>query len=155
MFLKAVRTLGCSALALALVAPAVEAQWIEAPGKGWADLTFYHLDTREAYEFDGEVRDFFADGHAITNSGFLTMALGLVRGVDAWAQVAYHRLRFDDAKEDRLRSGIGDSSFHLRVAPLSYLGVDFSFAIRGGVKVALGDFAVDSDIIPLGDGQRD
>ena len=65
------------------------------------------------------------------------------------------RLRFDDASDDRLRSGIGDTNFYLRIRPLHYLGSDFPLAVRGGVKVPVGDFAVASDVIPLGDGQTD
>ena len=75
--------------------------------------------------------------------------------MDAWVQIPYHRLTYNDARDDRLRTGIGDTNLYLRVAPLHYLGFDFPWAIRGGAKVAVGDFAVDSEIIPLGDGQTD
>ena len=34
---------------------AVQAQWVESPGEGWADLTVYHLDTTENFGFDGEI----------------------------------------------------------------------------------------------------
>ncbi len=115
----------------------------------------YHLDTRKAYEFNGELDDFFADGHAVSTAVFVTAAVGLLPGVDAWLQVPYQRLRYDDARDDRLRSGIGDSRVYLRASPLRPFGSDFPFAIRGGVKFAVGDFAVDSEIIPLGDGQTD
>ena len=140
---------------LLFLATSGEAQWVEAPGEGWADLTTYHLDTRESYEFNGEVRDFFAEGHAISTSIFVTLAGGLLPGVDGWIQVPYHRLTYNDARDDRLRTGIGDTNFYLRTAPLHYFGIDFPLAVRGGVKVPVGEFAVDSEIIPLGDGQTD
>ena len=101
------------------------------------------------------MRDFFADGRAENTSVYVTFAAGLFPGVDAWVQVPYHRLRYDDARDDRLRTGVGDSNLYLRTAPLRYLGSDFPFAVRGGPKVSVGDFAVDSEVIPLGDDQTD
>ena len=142
-------------LSLAALATSAEAQWVEIPGQGWADLTAYYLDTQEVFDFDGDVRDFFADGHAVSTSVFLTLAAGILPGVDGWLQVPYHRLQYDDARDDRLRSGIGDTRLYLRIQPLHYLGSGFPLAVRGGVKVAVGDFAVDSEVIPLGDGQTD
>ena len=133
----------------------LEAQWVSRPGKGWADVSVYHLDTREAFGFDGQLGDFFAEGHAVSTSAFLTLAGGLVPGVDGWIQLPYHRLRYDDARADRLRSGVGDTKLFLRVAPLHFLGSELPLAIRSGAKFGVGDFAVDSEVIPLGDGQTD
>lgn len=149
--------LACLALAAAgLCVPRPgAAQWVEEPGSGWADLTVYHQDTREQFGIDGERQRIFADGHSIATAVFLTVAAGLVRGVDAWAQVPWQRLEFDDAAGERLRSGIGDSRFYLRVKPTEYLGFDLPLAVRGGVKVPVGDFQVASEVIPLGDGQTD
>ena len=144
-------------MALAARASGAGAQWVEPPGRGWLDVSVFHLDTREAFHSDGGVRAFdpFTMGHAVSTSAFATVALGLVAGVDAWVQVPYQRLRFDDLGGDRLRTGIGDTRFYLRVQPGRYLGSGFPLAIRGGTKVPVGDFAVDAEIIPLGDGQRD
>jgi len=119
------------------------------------DVTVYHLDTRKAFASDGSEREFFSEGHAVSTSLFLTLAAGLAPGVDAWVQAPYHRLRYDDVAGDRLREGIGDTRIYLRAAPLELLGSDFPFAVRGGVKLPVGDFAVGSEIIPLGDGQTD
>ncbi len=138
-----------------LIPGTVGGQWVSEPGEGWADVSVYYLDTREAFEFDGQLRDFFAGGHAVSTSAFLTLAGGLLPGVDGWIQLPYHRLRYDDFRADRLRSGIGDTKLYLRIAPLRYLGSDLPFSIRGGTKVSVGDFAVDSEVIPLGDGQTD
>lgn len=144
-------------MAVLLLMPRGEAsaQWVEDPGEGWVDLTVYHLDTREQFRFDGEVDDFFSNGHAVSTSVFLTVAAGILPGIDGWIQAPYHRLRFDDAGGDRLRTGLGDTRFFLRGSPLRLLGSDFPLAIRGGVKVPVGDFDVAADVIPLGDGQRD
>lgn len=131
------------------------AQWVEEPGRGWIDVTLYHQDTREAYGVDGEVRRMFTEGHAVSTSLFVTGAIGLFRGVDAWAQVPYSRLEFTDLAGRRLRTGIGDSRLYLRVRPTEYFDVSLPLAIRGGVKAPVGDFAVNSEVIPLGDGQTD
>ena len=133
------------------------AQWVEPPGRGWLDLSVFHLDTREAFRSDGDIAAFdpFTQAHAVSTSAFATVAMGLFPGVDAWVQVPYQRLRFDDLAGDRLRTGIGDARFYLRVQPGRYFGSGFPLAVRGGAKVPVGDFAVDAEIIPLGDGQRD
>lgn len=142
---------------LPLVGPpgALHAQWLEPPGHGWVDLTVYRQDTDEAFGSDGEVRPFFADGRAVSTSVFVTAVAGVVDGLDAWIQMPYHRLTYDDIQDDRLRTGIGDTRFYLRTAPLRFLGSDLPFAIRAGVKVPVSDFEVDAEVIPLGDGQRD
>ena len=143
-----------AALAVLDTAP-VRAQWVEPPGKGWMTLAVYHQDTRDHYDVSGDRRSFFADGHAISTAAFLTGAAGVVPGVDAWVQLAFQRLRYDDGAMDRVATGPGDARFWLRVAPLTWVGSSFPFAIRGGVKLPVGDFNVVSDFIPLGDGQRD
>lgn len=148
----------CAALVtLTGLAGRAPAQWVAPPGRGWMDISVFHLDTREAFHADGEVRAFdpFTQGHAVSTSAFATVALGLVPGVDAWVQVPFQRLRFDDLGGDRLRTGVGDTRLHLRVQPGRYFGSAIPVAIRGGAKVPVGDFAVDAEIIPLGDGQRD
>ena len=139
----------------AVAPPGASGQWLEAPGRGWVDVAVYHQDTREAYDSRGTVRPFSGDGHAVSTSTFLTVAGGIAPGLDAWIQLPYHRLEYDDAVDDRLRSGIGDTRFYLRTAPLRYLGTDFPFAVRAGLKEPVGDFRVDAETIPLGDGQRD
>lgn len=144
------------ALGLLFAVPAQsDAQWVEPPGAGWAALAIYRQDTRQEFRSDGDVRDIFADGHAITTSSFLTLASGLVHGVDAWVQLSFHDLQYNDAAGDRASTGFGDTRAWLRVSPLKWVAFDFPFAIRAGVKLPVGDFDVDAEIIPLGDGQRD
>ena len=140
-----------------LLPTAALAQWVEPPGRGWMDVSVFHLDTRDAFHSDGDIRAFdpFTRGHAVSTAAFATVAVGLVPGVDAWVQMPFQRLRFDDLGGDRLRTGIGDTRLYLRVQPGRYFGSAFPLAIRGGAKVPVGDFAVDAEVIPLGDGQRD
>lgn len=128
---------------------------MEAPGRGWLTLAIYHQDTRRQYDRSGERREFFAGGRAVSTASFLTGAVGIVRGVDLWTQLSWQRLRYDDAVMKRSAAGPGDARVWLRAAPLSWLGSSFPLAIRGGVKLPVGDFDVVADFIPLGDGQRD
>jgi len=131
------------------------AQWVEAPGAGWIAAAVYHQDTRRHYGAEGEARDFFAEGRAVATSSFLTVAAGLFPGVDSWTQLSFHRLRYDDLLGERSAAGVGDVRFWLRAAPLRWLGKELPFAIRAGVKMPAGDFDVNAEVIPLGDGQRD
>ena len=141
-------------LSLTLPMPA-GAQWVEDPGSGWAALATYYQNTTHEFRSNGDKRTIFPDGRAITTSTFLTFALGLAEGLDVWVQPSFHHLQFNDVTADRSSTGFGDTRLWLRGAPLRWLGSDFPFAIRGGVKVPFGDFDVDAEIIPLGDGQRD
>lgn len=152
---RSVRGATAAFLVLVLAPSAVPAQWLEEPGRGWVDLSVYHQDTGEVYGSDGVVRSFFAGGRAVSTSIFLTVAGGLAPHLDAWVQVPYHRLRYDDVQADRRRTGIGDTRLYLRTAPLALFGVDAPLALRAGVKLPVSDFEVDTEVIPLGDGQRD
>ncbi len=119
-------------------------------------LTVFHHDTREEFDTEGEVAPFFADGHAVTTSFFLTAAVGLFHGVDAWVQVPVHRLSFDDAGGERDKTGLGDVRLFLRAGPrLLRAQLPVAVAVRGGVKLPGSDFPVDAEVIPLTEGQRD
>lgn len=131
------------------------AQWVEPPGQGWVSLTTYHQDTRDVYDLNGERGAFAGAGHVVATASFLTVARGLARGFDAWAQFSFQRLRFDDRTGVSTATGIGDTRFYLRFNPLMLAGIDVPVAIRAGVKLPVGDFDVGSDQLPLGDGQRD
>ena len=131
------------------------AQWVEAPGEGWIALAVYHHDTRDRFGPEGDAEPLLADGHAVTTSSFVTMALGILDNVDLWSQASFHRLRYDDAVAERSSSGIGDVRLWLRAAPLRWLESGVPFAIRAGLKVPISEFDVDADEVALGDGQRD
>ena len=153
------RVLGVTALAslVALVVwPSLAAgQWVEAPRQGWASVSAFHQDTRESYDLTGERGDFPGSGHAVATSTFLTVAMGLTTALDGWAQLSFQRLQFDDLTGQSTSTGPGDARFYLRVNPLLLTGIAFPVALRGGVKLPIGDFDVGSSVIPLGDGQRD
>lgn len=142
-------------LAIASTPHVGTAQWVNDTGKGWVDVTVFYQDTKETYQFDGVRREIFADGRARTLSTFVTAAIGLRTGLDGWIQVPVHRLRFDDAADERVSTGLGDQRFFLRVDPTLFGGPSLPLALRGGLKLDGGDFDVDAEIIPLGEGQRD
>jgi hypothetical protein len=136
----------------------VRSQWIEQPGKGWVQASvFHHNTTRRFDELSNEVSLFNEGGRSITTSSILTGVIGLVRGLDVWAQVPFHRLEFNDVVEKRKTTGIGDPRFHVRIGPELILGksLPIPIALRAGVKLSAGSFPVDSEIIPLTEGQRD
>lgn len=144
-----------AALLLAAGPAPSTAQWTEAPGEGWTQVTVFHQDTREEYGENGRVRRFFADGHAVTTSLFVTTAMGIREGLDGWLQVPVHRLEFDDAAGSREQTGLGDVRLFLRAAPVLLGLPGVPVAIRGGVKLPGSDFPVDAEVIPLTEGQRD
>lgn len=130
-------------------------QWVEAPRQGWVSLSAYHQDTRESYDLEGERGDFPGNGHAVASSAFLTVAWGLATGLDTWTQLSFQRLVFDDLTGRSASSGPGDARFYVRLNPFLLGGRAIPIALRGGVKVPVGDFDVGTSVIPLGDGQRD
>jgi hypothetical protein len=131
---------------------------VEPPGTGWVDVGVAHQDTRDKFNRSGEVVPFDSENaRSIVTTVRMTGALGLYRGVDAWADVAVHRLAFNDVQADRLTTGLADPRLYLRVGP-SLAGLDdlpFAVALRGGVKFPVGDFNVDANTISLSQGQRD
>ncbi|MFQ5690153.1 MAG: hypothetical protein ACE5HQ_07765 [Gemmatimonadota bacterium] len=134
----------------------VAAQWTLDPGAGWVQVQVYYQNTRKEYGENANKRRFFFDGHAITTSVFVTAAVGVINGLDVWAQVPVHNLSFDDVAGNRQRTGFGDPRFWVRIGPKLFgLHTDFPIAIRGGVKLPGADFPIDSEIIPLTEGQTD
>ena len=98
------------------------AQWVEPPGQGWIALTTYHQDTRDVYDLDGDKAAFAGAGHVIATASYLTVAGGLARGLDAWAQFSFQRLRFDDRTGVSTATGVGDTRFYVRLNPLLLAG---------------------------------
>ena len=148
----------CLSCGVVLFNPDVaRAQWIEKPGHGWVQISLYHHDTRD--RFDAQKRKvplFNEDGRSITTSLILTGAVGVIHGVDVWGQVPVHRLSFNDIVADRTSFGAGDPSIFLRIGPeLIGLSPSIPVAIRGGTKLSLGSFPIDSEVVPLTEGQQD
>lgn len=148
--------LALPAISLVLLSSApAAAQWIEKAGHGWVQLTVYHHDTDEQFGTEGETRPFFAEGHAVTTSLFVTAAAGVVRGMDVWVQLPAHSLVFTDLAGRRERIGAGDPRVFVRVGPELLGWRARPLALRAGVKFPAGDFPVDAEVIPLTEGQRD
>ncbi|GIV57883.1 MAG: hypothetical protein KatS3mg042_0796 [Rhodothermaceae bacterium] len=97
---------------------AARAQWVEAPGEGWVQVAVYHHDTRRRFDEQGRTRRLFNEGgRSLSTSVFVTAVAGLVRGLDVWGQVPFHRLAFNDVADERTRTGFGDVRLHGRIGP--------------------------------------
>ena len=133
------------------------AQWVEQPGDGWAQVSLYHHDTTRRFDEQRNVESLFnQDSRSITTSLIFTGAFGVHNGVDVWGQLPVHRLSFNDIAAERESFGLGDPKIYVRIGPTLFgLSSSIPVAIRGGVKLAIGDFPVDSEIVPLTEGQRD
>lgn len=149
------------ALLVLLVVPAASAQWVEAPGTGWAQVQVSHQQTQDGFDREGDVVDLTPaqeKGQSIITTARFTGALGLVRGIDAWVDVPYRRQEFNASRtEDLTNTGFGDPRVYLRAGP-SLFGIrtmPVAIALRGGVKFTSGNFNVSSEAISLSEGQRD
>lgn len=132
------------------------AQWVEVPGHGWANISVYHHDTRKRFDPSGDVVPLFNEGgRSVSTSFYLTTVAGVFRGVDAWIQVPYNFLEFNDVVDDRRSVGIGDPRLHLRMGPALFGLKPVPIAIRTGVKIPLGKYTPDAEVIPLSEGQWD
>lgn len=143
-----------------LVAPIARAQWVEAPGTGWAQIQVAHQQTQDGFNEDGNVEPLALaqDGQSIITTVRFTGALGLVRGVDAWVDVPFHRQEFNASRtSDLLTTGFGDPRVYLRIGPslVGGQGLPLALALRGGAKFTSGTFNVDAETISLSEGQRD
>lgn len=139
--------------------PAGQSALTQDPGTGWVQATVYHLSTRRQFNELGTDTLYFSDGRLVTTSLIVTGVVGVVRGVDVWAQLPIHRLRFAEATGAREATGIGDPRFYLRVGPQAFGlpadGLPLAVALRGGVKLPGAEFPVDQQLIPITEGQRD
>lgn len=151
------RSLSCIVLYLLLATTATSsyAQWSEKPAEGWIHAAVYRQQTSTLFDETGSREAIFNNGQAETTSLFITAAGGLARGVDAWIQLPFHHLLFEDNLDRRRRTGVGDPRLFLRIGPELFGLHGAPVAIRSGVKLVGGDFPVDAEIIPLGEGQRD
>lgn len=148
----------CSSILLAIGSNhEVSAQWVEQPGNGWLQVGIYHHDTTKRFDEQRNVESLFnQDSRSITTSLILTGAFGIYKGIDVWGQLPVHRLSFNDIAAERESFGLGDPRLYFRIGPSLFgLSTSIPVAIRGGVKFTIGDFPVDSEIVPLTEGQRD
>ena len=134
-----------------------QAQWVEPPGTGWAQIEVVHHRTDTRFGPTGSIEPLFnKDSRSLTTSVFTTASIGIVPGLDVWTQVPVHRLQFNDVVDTRTSTGLGDPRFFVRIGPRAVgISTRWPVAVRGGVKLPVGDFPVDAEIIPLTEGQRD
>jgi len=168
-----VRAAGLGALAVAVCLPIqVEAQAVcSAPhssptlaqsgslstvpaGAGWVQLSIYGQRSDEFFNHLGDQQPFLASSEFNTRSVFLTGAVGLIEGIELWAQVPTHHLTVDASSGGSTTTGVGDLRFAMR-AGSELFGLEIPVAVRFGVKVPGSDFPVDATVLPLTEGQRD
>lgn len=124
------------------------------PGAGWVQVSLFAQNADDRFDWDGDRRPFFAGGEATTRSAYFTAAVGLVYGIDLWAQAALHRLRYADEGGARDRTGLGDLRVAARVSPELFYR-DWPVSLRAGLKLAGSRFPVDATVLPLSEGQTD
>lgn len=125
------------------------------PGSGYVQISGFRQSSDGFFDPRGDRRPLLADGRVVTSSVYLTGSIGVVRGLDAWAQAPLHHVTSSDQTGERSRTGPGDIRASLRVGPELFGLEGIPLSVRAGVKVPGTDFPVDARIIPLGEGQRD
>lgn len=123
-------------------------------GAGWVQLSLYGQRADEFYSHLGERQPFLASSEFNTRSVFVTGAVGLVDGVELWAQVPTHHLRVEATGGGSVTTGLGDLRVAARIGP-ELIGMDLPLAVRAGLKVPGSDFPVDATVLPLTEGQTD
>ena len=124
-------------------------------GAGWIQVTGYHARSTEFFGPDGVGRPFLSNGRTSTSSIFVTVAGGLTRGIELWAQVPVHRIGFSDETGELTRVGIGDPRLSIRIAGDAFGFDGLPVSLRAGVKLPGSDFPVDPDVLPISEGQTD
>ena len=122
-------------------------------GSGWVQLSLYRRRSVEFFDPGGDSRRFLADSEFLTRSAFLTGAVGLVPGVELWAQVPVHSLSVAGIGGGSRSTGVGDIRLAFRLSATEALNIPV--AVRIGGKIPGSNFPVDSNILPLTEGQRD
>jgi hypothetical protein len=125
------------------------------PFTGWFQLSIARQDTRTIYQHDRVARPLILDGEATTTSVYASASIGVLEGVEIWAQIPFHALSYTDNGGSRERSGIGDPRFSVRLSPAVAGFNAVPVVLRAGVKLPGERFPVDATVIPLTEGQRD
>jgi len=123
-------------------------------GAGWFQISAFHQFSDRYFGIGGERRPFLAQGEVTTRSAYFTSAVGIVRGIDLWAQFPILDVRYADQTGARDGSGPGDPRLALRVGS-ELVGAEAPLALRAGLKLPGREFPVDATLIPLSEGQRD
>lgn len=126
-----------------------------APHAGWVQASVLVQRSSKFFAPSGNRQAFLADGRVRTASLYLTGAIGIARGADAWAQIPLHDVEYEDVGGRRESTGAGDVRLALRVSPELFGAPRVPIAVRAGGKLPGSEFPVDATIIPLTEGQRD
>ncbi len=123
-------------------------------GSGWFQVSALRQASDRYFGTGGERRPFLAAGEVTTHSLYLTAAVGVVPGVDLWAQLPVLAVRYADQSGQRQATGVGDPRVAVRLGPKAW-GVGLPVMVRWGLKLPGREFPVDATLIPLSEGQRD
>ncbi len=124
------------------------------PGAGWLQVSLYRQHADESFNHLGSRQPFLANGRFDTRSLFLTGSVGLLHGLELWAQVPVHNLKANSAGEVSTTTGVGDLRLAGRIGS-EILGLGVPVALRTGIKIPGSDFPVDATVLPLTEGQLD
>jgi len=123
-------------------------------GGGWVQVAAYGQQASQFFDPSGDRQPFLADSKFNTRSLFFTGAIGVLTGLELWAQVPVHNLDVEGAGGGSKSSGVGDIRVAARVGP-ELVGLDIPLSLRLGAKIPGSDFPVDATVLPLTEGQRD
>ena len=126
----------------------------ESPGSGWVQLSFYRQRATDFYNPLGSRQPFLAASQFDTRSVFVTAAVGVVAGLELWAQVPTHNLAVDSDGGASTSTGVGDLRLAVRLGS-ELLNMELPVAVRFGTKTPGSDFPVDATVLPLTEGQTD
>jgi hypothetical protein len=129
------------------------------PGQGWVQASMLTFNTGRQFGVGGVEQPYLNDGRLDLQSFLLTGAVGLVTGLEVWAQGAVHSLKFEDAGTSLTRTGLGDARVWLRAGP-GLLGIRDGelpvwVGVRAGVKLPGSEFPIERTVLPLTEGQTD
>ena len=124
------------------------------PGAGWFQLSVYGQNATESFNPIGDRQPFIAGNQFRTRSAFVTGAVGVLAGVELWAQIPVHSLAVEGPAGASRGNGVGDVRLATRVGAEAF-GLEAPIALRAGIKIPGGDFPVDARLLPLTEGQTD
>jgi hypothetical protein len=123
-------------------------------GAFWLQASFYGQNATESFNPLGDRQAFLGGSKFDTRSIYFTGAVGLVEGLEIWAQVPVHDLRVHGTGGESESRGVGDIRTAVRVSPALF-GLELPVALRAGLKIPGSEFPIDATELPLTEGQRD